>query len=506
MNRLALDRRRFLKLVGATAFSYPFLRGLPSYAAGGATPASPYLVLLFSGCGTVRPNWGATGAAPTGTTAVTTSPLVFRETLSAFTKAGPMGADLTSQITVLDGLSAKAAQGSHEAGMAALWTGQTNSGGSPATSPSIDQAIVPLMKSQLGISPSNPSIQLIAQSKADYPQRQIDTRMLYDTTGNWVDPYTSPSAALGTLFQAALAPPTMTGPDKATFIRQKVAAQVNSDLTAIQGRLCNQDRAQLQALQSLYNQVLAQLAAGAAAAASCSVPNIGDAGSSSSSQGSTGPDPFPQYVSAMSNILAMALACDLTRVSSLQLSHALSPVTHTWIDSVKNAPTSQGGPQTHHQYSHMGPSSMYSLGPDIYNEPAGIVSSYPQQLIDIDTWYATQIASFAYTLSQLKSGISSGSLLDQTVVCWGSELDMGAAHNHDDTPFVLLGGGAGKVKTNQLVRFPLGTGNSAGQAVPGNRAHNDLLLTLAQIMGVSLPGGTFGTASYCTGVIKEILV
>ena len=36
MNRLGIDRRRFLKLVGASALTYPFLRGLPSYAAARA--------------------------------------------------------------------------------------------------------------------------------------------------------------------------------------------------------------------------------------------------------------------------------------------------------------------------------------------------------------------------------------------------------------------------------------------------------------------------------------
>jgi hypothetical protein len=106
-------------------------------------------------------------------------------------------------------------------------------------------------------------------------------------------------------------------------------------------------------------------------------------------------------------------------------------------------------------------------------------------------------------MSQLKSG--SGSLLDQSVICWGSEIDMGAAHNHDDTPFVLIGGAAGRLKTNQLVRFPLTLGNQAQNNAAGFRFHNDLLLTLAKIMGVSLPGGTFGTASYCTGPIAEIL-
>ena len=32
MNRAALDRRRFLRLVGATALTYPFLRSVPSFA------------------------------------------------------------------------------------------------------------------------------------------------------------------------------------------------------------------------------------------------------------------------------------------------------------------------------------------------------------------------------------------------------------------------------------------------------------------------------------------
>jgi hypothetical protein len=82
---------------------------------------------------------------------------------------------------------------------------------------------------------------------------------------------------------------------------------------------------------------------------------------------------------------------------------------------------------------------------------------------------------------------------------------MGAAHNHDNTPFVLIGGAGGRIKTNQLVRFPVNYTNSAQNNGAGTRFHNDLLITLAQAMGVSLPGGTFGTASYCTGPIKELL-
>jgi len=494
VTRRGIDRRRFLKLVGATALTYPFLRGLPSFAqtaGGGSDPV--YLVLLFSGCGVVRFKWGAQGPAPTGTTPTVTSPLVFRDTLSAFTKAGPMQVDLTSKVTVLDGLSVAAAlTNSHEGGMAALWTGTTNTSASLPTGPSIDQAIAPLIKRQLNVSTPYESIPLMAQSSADYQTRSNDTRMLYDAGASFVDPYSNPATALGTLFPQAMAPGASKGPDKTAFIRQKVFAQVQSELSALQSRLCTEDRQQLQNLQAVWNQVQMQIQSAATAAASCKAPSIGDAGAATAGGG--GPDPFPANVQAMSNILAMSLACDLTRVASLQLSHALSPVTHTWLGASQT--------NTHHIYSHQGPSWLGALGPDLYNEPASVTSTYPQQLIDIDAWYAQQVAALAYTLSQFTTA-SGKNLLDQTVICWGSELDMGAAHNHDDTPFVLVGGGGGKLKTNQLVRFHLNLGGNSNN-YGGNRCHNDLLLTLAKVMGVDV-GTTFGTPSYCTGPITEIL-
>lgn len=97
------------------------------------------------------------------------------------------------------------------------------------------------------------------------------------------------------------------------------------------------------------------------------------------------------------------------------------------------------------------------------------------------------------------------SLLSQSVVCWGSELDMGASHNHDDTPFVLIGGGGGKLKTNQLVRFPLNLQVNQATANVVDRPHNDLLLTLANVMGVNV-GSNFGNVTTgAKGLIAEIL-
>src|SRR5260370_35535054 len=113
--------------------------------------------------------------------------------------------------------------------------------------------MAPRLGWQLGINRPYPSIALMAQSTADYQQRQVSTRMLYDGTGNWVDPYTSPATALSTLFPGPAAS-SSSGPDKVGFIRQQVANQRNADLTPLQGRLSPEARQQLQHFTTRWTQ------------------------------------------------------------------------------------------------------------------------------------------------------------------------------------------------------------------------------------------------------------
>jgi hypothetical protein len=524
------ERRRFLKLVGATALTYPFLRSTPSYA--GMTGSEPvFLVLLFSACGVVRYLWGAQGNSPTscspGTTPAdsTTSPLVFRATLAPFKNAKPLNGkaavDLSQYMNVLDGLNNAAANGgTHEAGFASLWTGSlvNNNNNGATTGPSIDQAIAGLLASQ-GVTSPFQTLPLYAQSSADFPTTDVDTRMLYAAGGAYVPPISSGTtqaslqAAINSVFPAS----SKVAANPTPAIRAAVANNLNAELKALQSRLCSEDAQQIGQLQSMWNQTYTDIAAATAAAANCTAPTT------TGYPTTAGADPFPYNVQAMSNLLAMALTCNLTRVASLQLSHALSPVTHTWLDS-------SAAPQntTHHLFSHMGPSSLYSLGSELYatsptvNPSQTFASMYNNgvpQLANIENWYSQQVASFAATLATTPDPFgSSGNMLDRTVICWGSELDMGAAHNHDDTPFVLIGGGGGKLKQGgQLIGFPMNLQNSAANRVnppsggtqavysPGNRFHNDLLITLAEVMGVSLPGGQFGAANLCTGPIEEVL-
>jgi uncharacterized protein DUF1552 len=356
------------------------------------------------------------------------------------------------------------------------------------------------------------------RSSADFSDREVKTRMIYGNAGGTVgflDPIDSPAVARSTLFPSMPSSSSSSGPDKTTFIRKQIFAQTNSELNALQNRMCTEDRVQLQNYQAMWNDLDTQLAAAATASQGCQAPEAIPAGYTSPSID------FPLSATLQMDILAFALACDLTRVASLQFSTATSQVTHSWIGSNQT--------DIHHNYSHGGPSSLYELVPygstgNLYDtadyQPAfsQYPTTYPEymtQLPAIDLWYATQVTYLAQKLASLNTA-SGKNLLGQSVICWGSELDMGSAHNHDDTPFVLIGGGGGKLKTGQLVQFPLNLANGVANNPPtSNRFHNDLLITLAQVMGVSLstfgstsgvpPGGSKATVNFCTGPIKEIL-
>ena len=213
------------------------------------------------------------------------------------------------------------------------------------------------------------------------------------------------------------------------------------------------------------------------------------------------------------DIISLALACDLTRVCSLQFSTATSQVTHKWLGTNQT--------DTHHNYSHNGPTSFYSLAgmcvgsydnmghctaySDIYSPTNTNLYQNLSQQEAIDQFYATQVAYLSQKLNAM-TGANRGSLLDQSVVCWGNELDMGAAHNHDDTPFVLVGGANGQLKTGNLVTFPL---DPARQLQPQHAAQGRPLPQRPPAHARQGHGDPTdkpsANPSFCTGPITEIL-
>jgi hypothetical protein len=77
------------------------------------------------------------------------------------------------------------------------------------------------------------------------------------------------------------------------------------------------------------------------------------------------------------------------------------------------------------------------------------------KLIKIDHFH---VKLFAYYLDKLRSTPDGdGSLLDHTMIVYGSGITDGNLHTHENLPILLAGGGAGKIKGGRHIRYPDGT-------------------------------------------------
>ena len=88
----------------------------------------------------------------------------------------------------------------------------------------------------------------------------------------------------------------------------------------------------------------------------------------------------------------------------------------------------------------------------------------------IYNWYAQKVAEFLHILDSIPEG--NGTVLDNTLVVWGSEVGRGYDHSFFNMPFVLAGGGAGAIEMGRQYDFP-------------EQAHNRLLVSICQAMGMS---------------------
>ncbi len=201
----------------------------------------------------------------------------------------------------------------------------------------------------------------------------------------------------------------------------------------------------------------------------CSMPSI-DANGLDPSQLYVA-ERFPQILRAQMDVMVQAMACGMTRVGVIQASHHTSELI---MSRFMNTPMYDPGfDMRSHQASHYG--ANHDPNHREYRD-------YKLQA----TWWVDQ---FAYLLAQLAARPEDGgTMLDQSLVLYCTEVCDGNTHGHDDMPFILAGGGAGRIRTGRLFDY-------------GYRRHADLLLTIARAMGDNLNG--FGDSS--SGVLPGVL-
>ena len=96
------------------------------------------------------------------------------------------------------------------------------------------------------------------------------------------------------------------------------------------------------------------------------------------------------------------------------------------------------------------------------------------------------IAYFAEKLRSIRDG--DGTLLDHSLVLYGSNMGNSNQHLHYDVPHILIGGASGKLKGNRHLAFP-------SRTVPSS----NLLLSISDFYGLHLD--SFGDS---TGRIEHL--
>lgn len=172
--------------------------------------------------------------------------------------------------------------------------------------------------------------------------------------------------------------------------------------------------------------------------------------------------PRGEYIRLMGDLMILALESGLTRVATLMIGPERWDTPYTY-DGLFNKPMS------HHKMSH--------------NQ-----KQFSGKLLELDRFHMEQ---FAYLLEKMDGVVEAdgSTLLDNTLITYGSGLGDGATHQYSDLPIIVAGSGGGKLRTGQHLNCADGTPLA------------NLWLTQAQVMG--LKRERFADS---TGTVPQLLV
>jgi hypothetical protein len=136
------------------------------------------------------------------------------------------------------------------------------------------------------------------------------------------------------------------------------------------------------------------------------------------------PTSFAEHMRLMMEIQLLALQTDSTRVATLVMGHEISRVVYDFVDKKLK--------RNHHDFSHH------------RNDPEKI-EGYNR----ITRWFGEQAAWLLGKMQSIDEGGTS--LLDNSIVLYGSGMKDGNTHEPLNVPVALIGSGGGRLKTGQHI-------------------------------------------------------
>jgi hypothetical protein len=156
------------------------------------------------------------------------------------------------------------------------------------------------------------------------------------------------------------------------------------------------------------------------------------------------PDNAEEYMDALTDLMILGMWSDTTRVATLMMGHGLSRKNFAFLDGVNN---------DHHVTSH-------------HRDNPQLLKEY--QIIC--RWHVQRLQRMMDKMALIDEGGSS--LLDNTLMLFGSGMSQGNAHSGANIPILLAGKAGGAMKTGRHIQ------------TAKNTQHSNFLLSVLQKMGV----------------------
>jgi hypothetical protein len=424
-----LSRRTLLRGVGGVALALPFLDAMRP--AQGQTIQR--YVQLFTPLGFSPGQW----YTPSGGEGF--SLREFASSLSAH----------ASDMLIVRGLRGWNGADGHHAGVGAVFTGRGEDEGYGI---SLDQEIAGLLAHDrfrslhfgcfTSSSTSNPG----------------ETQTVFTGPNRPVVPEADPRVVFRTMFGGSL-PTGGESIDEAHARRRSILDLVRADFRDIEVGLSASDRQRLRDHAEYLRSIETSIASMGA-----------ECGSLDPAAFELDPSSVPgdRLSRAQASLLALSLACDLTRVATMQWSYSVGGVLYTWLEGRMPGI----GAQTHHGFTHSPSTGDWSEGLPFFRT--------------IERWYMEEVGFVIDELKRL-------GVFDDTLVLWGTNESRGQhgadEEGRDDRTHVIFGSLGGLYRTGRVVDFQVD-----GYLAPERRFDYSpaLLLNIAQAYGYT--GETFGDA------------
>jgi len=137
------------------------------------------------------------------------------------------------------------------------------------------------------------------------------------------------------------------------------------------------------------------------------------------------PYSYEQHLNIMYDLMALAYQANITRVISFMVAREESNRTYPQV----------GVPDGHHATSHH------------QNRPEKL-----EKLVRIQGFHTAQLARFLTRLKNTPDG--DGSLLDHSIILYGSNMSNSNLHNHFPLPTLVAGSGYGQIKGGRHLKYP----------------------------------------------------